>query len=110
MNTVLLLAGMAGVTYVLRVGFWFGIGDGLPAWFKRALHYVPVAVLTAIVVPAVLLKNGAFDLDIHNARLVGALATGLIVWRFKHLLAGIGGGLLIFVLWRWLGPLLAAWI
>ncbi|GHD67241.1 AzlD domain-containing protein [Jeongeupia chitinilytica] len=106
MSTVLLLAGMAGITYALRVCFWFGAGEGLPAWFKRTLHYVPVAVLTAIIVPAVLLKDGAFDLDIHNARLAGALATGFIVWRFKHLLAGIGGGLLVFVLWRWLSPLL----
>ncbi|BCL76285.1 hypothetical protein JHS3_20210 [Jeongeupia sp. HS-3] len=100
MSAVILLVGMAVVTYALRACFWFGAGDGLPAWLKRALHYVPVAVLTAIIVPTVLLRDGAFHIDIHNAQLAGSLATGLIVWRFNHLLAGIGGGLLVFVLWR----------
>ncbi|AOY00419.1 AzlD domain-containing protein [Jeongeupia sp. USM3] len=98
MSTLILC--MALITYVMRACFWFGIGDGLPDWLRRALHYVPVAVLTAIVVPTVLLKDGAFYLDIHNAQLAGALATGLIVWRFNHLLAGIGGGLAVFALWR----------
>ncbi|WP_035057782.1 AzlD domain-containing protein [Andreprevotia chitinilytica] len=100
LDTILMLAGMAVVTYSVRIGFWLGASHGFPPRLRRALEYVPVAVLSAIIFPTVLLPGGVLSVSIHNAQLAGALATGLIVWRFKHLLAGIGGGLVVFVVWR----------
>ena len=99
MNTLLLLLGMAAVTYPVRAGLWLGSG-ALPHRLQQALAYVPTAVLTAIVVPAVLLRDQQLWLSWHNAQLAGALVTGLIVWRTRHLLWGIGGGLVVWGLWR----------
>ena len=101
---VALIAGMTAVTFLVRYAF-YALGDrvAFPPLAKRALRYVPAAVLTAIVVPMVLLPDGAhWQLNWRNAWLLGALATGLIAWRFNHLLAAIGGGMAVFFLCRWL--------
>jgi len=100
---VALIAGMAAVTFPIRYAF-YALGERItfPPLVKRALGYVPVAVLTAIVVPMVLLPDGAhWQLSWHNAWLIGALVSGLIAWRFNHLLAAIGGGMLVYFLLRW---------
>jgi branched-subunit amino acid transport protein len=97
-----LIAGMTAVTFLVRYCF-FALGErvAFPPMVKRALRYVPAAVLTAIVVPMVLLPDGIhWQLTWRNAWLLGALATGLIAWRFNHLLAAIGGGMAVFFLYR----------
>jgi branched-subunit amino acid transport protein len=99
---LLLIIGMTAVTFLIRYAF-FALGDRLafPPLAHRALRYVPVAVLTAIIVPMVLLPDGAhWQLTWHNAWLLGAVVTGLIAWRFNHLLASIAGGMLVFFLYR----------
>ena len=98
-----LIAGMMTVTFLVRYAF-FALGERLafPPLAHQALRYVPVAVLTAIIVPMVLLPDGAhWQLTWHNAWLLGTLVTGLIAWRFNHLLASITGGMLVFFLFRW---------
>ena len=99
---IVLIGGMAAVTFAVRYScFALGERTAFPAVVQRALRYVPVAVLTAIVVPMVLLPDGAhWQLSWHNAWLLGALATGLIAWKFNHLLASIGGGMVVFFLYR----------
>jgi branched-subunit amino acid transport protein len=97
---LILIAGMTAVTFLVRYAF-FALGErvAFPPMVQRALRYVPVAVLTAIVVPMVLLPDGAhWQLGWRNAWLLGALATGVIAWRFNHLLASIGGGMVVFFL------------
>ncbi|QNM95648.1 AzlD domain-containing protein [Chitinimonas koreensis] len=98
------IAGMTAVTFTIRYAF-FALGDKVrfPPLVKRALRYVPVAVLTAITVPMVLLPDGQhWQLDWRNAWLAGALASGLIAWRWNKLLAAIGGGIAVFFAWGWL--------
>jgi branched-subunit amino acid transport protein len=99
---LILIIGMTAVTFLIRYTF-FALGDRLafPPLADRALRYVPVAVLTAIIVPMVLLPDGAhWQLTWHNAWLLGTVVTGLIAWRFNHLLASITGGMLVFFLYR----------
>ena len=102
-NEVAVVLGMALMTFPVRYVF-FALGERahFPPWIKRALRYVPVAVLTAITVPMVLLPGGQWQIDWRNAWLVGAIASGLIAWRFGHLLSAIGGGLVVYFAWRWL--------
>jgi len=94
--------GMGAVTFGIRYSF-FVLGDrvAFPAWVKRALRYVPVAVLTAIIVPMVLLPDGThWQLGWRNAWLVGALTSGVMAWRRMPLLAAIGGGMAVYFIWR----------
>lgn len=99
---LLIILGMAAVTFGVRYSF-FVLGDrvAFPTWVRRALHYVPVAVLTAIVVPMVLLPDGThWQLSWRNAWLVGALTSGVMAWKRLPLLAAIGGAMAVYFLWR----------
>ncbi|TJZ73138.1 AzlD domain-containing protein [Chitiniphilus eburneus] len=102
MSTYWMIAGMFLVTYGVRAGLWLGDSHRFPDSIRRALDYVPIAVLSAIVAPAVLLQHGALVTSWNNPQLAGALVTGVIVWRWHRLLLGIGAGLAVFVVWRWL--------
>lgn len=103
MNEFLLIAGMAVVTFGIRYSMFAVAGKvEFPAGLVNALKYVPPAVLTAIVVPAVLMPGGEkLDLSYTNAYLVGALVAGVVGWTSKNLLLTIVVGMAVFLGWQW---------
>jgi branched-subunit amino acid transport protein len=97
-----LILGMALITFATRYSLFAFPDLRFPPLVQQALHYVPTAVLTAIVVPGMLMPDGKhFDVALDNAYLLAGLASILIAAWSRHLLATIGGGLLIFFLLRW---------
>ena len=73
-----------------------------PPVVRQGLHYVPTAVLTAIVVPGMLLPDGEhWQVSLNNAYLLAGLASIAIAALSRNLLATIGGGLVVFFLLRW---------
>ncbi|GAA6131883.1 AzlD domain-containing protein [Halopseudomonas sabulinigri] len=99
-----LIAGMALITFGIRYTL-FAVGHRVRfnPLVSRALTYVPVAVLSAIIAPAMLMPGeGGWQLTWHNAYLVGGLAAVLISALTRNLLATIFGSMLVFFLWRWL--------
>ncbi|GIL11620.1 MAG: branched-chain amino acid ABC transporter [Chloroflexota bacterium] len=101
MDEWLLILGMALVTFGVRYPMLAVIGRlRLPDTALRALRYVPAAVLTAIVVPAVLMPDGALELRLENAYLPGAVVAALVAWRTKNLLLTIIVGMGAFLLLR----------
>ena len=106
-SQALTIGGMAAVTFGVRFAL-FALGERVrfTPRVRRALGHVPVAVLTAIVVPLVLLPDGShWDLSWRNPWLAGALASALLVLGTRRLLAAIAGGLAVYLLWRWgFGP------
>ena len=103
MNEFLLIAGMAVVTFGIRYSMFAVAGKvEFPAGLVNALKYVPPAVLTAIVVPAVLMPGGEeINLSYTNAYLVGALVAGVVGWYSKNLLLTIVVGMVVFLGWQW---------
>ena len=100
MNDLLLVAGMAAVTFGVRYPVLVLVGRiPLPASVFRALRYVPPAVLTAIIVPAVLMPEGTVDVSPTNAYLVAGIASALVAWRSKSLLLTIIVGMVVMLLW-----------
>lgn len=101
MNEVLLIGGMALVTFAIRYPVIALSGRiKLSSQFLQMLRYVPPAVLTAIVFPAVLMPENALWITHTNARLIGAIAAVLVgVWR-KNLLLTIVVGMLVFFGWQ----------
>ena len=98
------IAGMAVVTFGVRLTL-FALGERVrfTPRLRRALAYVPVAVLSAITVPMVLLPDGShWQLDWRNPWLAGAIASGVLALRVRSLLAAIVGGMVVYLLWRWL--------
>jgi branched-subunit amino acid transport protein len=89
-----ILGGMI-VTYFLRLSFiaFFPV-DRLPSGLRRSLQYVPAAVLSALVLPAVLMPDGAISLSMSNDRLLAAMVALLAGWRARNLWATIAAGML----------------
>ncbi len=103
METFLLVSGMMVVTFSIRyillpLSGRIHFSDNM----KRALGYVPPAVLTAIIAPMALIPDGqALNISLANPYLAGAVITTLIGWISKNLLITIVGGMAAFALWQW---------
>ncbi|MGH8798712.1 MAG: AzlD domain-containing protein [Casimicrobiaceae bacterium] len=66
----------------------------MPPLLARALRHVPAAMLTAIVVPAIVFAApGELRIDFGNVKLVAALAAGFVAWRWRNTLLTIGVGM-----------------
>ncbi|MEO1296616.1 MAG: AzlD domain-containing protein [Cyanobacteria bacterium J06636_16] len=96
-----LIGGMTLVTFSIRYVLLAMSGRfNLPPRLLQALNYVPPAVLTAIVVPIVLVEGDSLWIALGNARLVGAIATVAVGFWRKNLLLTIVVGMVTFLLWQ----------
>lgn len=101
MNEILLIAGMALATMATRIPVLMLLSRRqLPEPVFRALRYVPPAVLSAIIFPAVLLPGGQWQLGLDNAGLAASLLAALVAWRSRNLLLTILIGMAAFWAWR----------
>lgn len=99
-KTILILIGMSLVTYIPRMLPLVVLSKfELPSWFLRWLSYIPVAVLSALLVPGLFLKNNAIHIAFDNKALLAAIPCFLAAIKTKNLfltvLAGIGTMLLL---------------
>ena len=98
---VMLLGGL--VTFGIRFSFIYLFGKfHIPGTVRRALHYVPPAVLSAIVFPELFLQNGTPDLSLSNVRLLAGLVAIVVAWYSKNTLLTIVIGMLALFLFQWL--------
>jgi branched-subunit amino acid transport protein len=99
----LTLAGMAAVTYLLRASFLLLPEHvATPAFLRRALRYVPAAVLTAIWAPELLLQNQVLYLGFENERLLAGLVAIAVAWRWRLTSVTIAAGLAALHFFDWL--------
>lgn len=103
MNEWLLIGGMVVLTFGPRY-LPFALADRLtiPPLLNSALAYVPIAVLTAIIAQASLMREGELALNLGNHHLVATLVAFLAAVLTRHLLVTVVIGLLAFALARWL--------
>ncbi|HVE11559.1 MAG TPA: AzlD domain-containing protein [Paraburkholderia sp.] len=102
MNYVLLIAGMALITWLIRATvFVLGERIAFTPLVRTALGFVPVTVLTAIIVPmAVAPHGGSAELSWRNPQLVGALAAVAVSALTRRPLLTIAVGLTVFFVWQ----------
>jgi branched-subunit amino acid transport protein len=87
------------VTFALRLSFIAAEGRvTFPRWFRVLLPFVPVATLTALVVPELLLSQGALWLSWNNARLVAGLVAIVIAAATRSVLWTLVGGFAVLAL------------
>ena len=101
MDTWLLILGMLTITFATRYSLFAWPDLRFPPLVRQGLHYVPGAVLTAIVVPAMLMPEGELALRLDNAYLLAGMFTIALTAVTRNLLATIVGGLAVFFLLRW---------
>jgi len=93
---IIIVLGLA--TFAIRFSFLGLIGDRkLPDWMLRHLRYTPVAILPALVTPAILWPEATGG-QISATHLLAAAATlGIGYWR-KNSAFGIAAGSATFLL------------
>lgn len=93
---IIILAGL--ITFSIRLSFILFWGRlNIPDWLQRALRFVPPAVLTAIIFPELMIRNGALDLSFSNPRLLAGAVAILVGLKTKNMILTILIGML--VLW-----------
>lgn len=103
--TLLAIAGMAVITVLTRGFFFISQREWrLPAWVHRGLQYAPIAALTAVIAPDILLRDGVLGPVLQDARTWGALATAAYYfWRRRSsfvLPPAIGVGMAVYLILR----------
>jgi branched-subunit amino acid transport protein len=75
----------------------------MPPVVRRALRFVPAAMLAAIVVPAVVfVAPGVASLSYSNPKLVAALIAALVAWRTQNATATMVTGMVALWVVQWL--------
>jgi branched-subunit amino acid transport protein len=65
----------------------------VPPWLRAALRFVPIAALTAIITPELVIRAGALDLSLSNTRLIAGAVASLVAFRTRNVLATIAVGM-----------------
>ena len=91
------------MTFGMRFSFIFLFGKfQIPETVRRALHYVPPAVLSAIVFPELFLRNGVLDISLGNYRLLAGLVAIAVAGFSRNTLITILAGMVALFLLRFL--------
>lgn len=94
MNYLLTIIGGGLVTFAIRLSFIAALEKiTLPESIRRALRFVPAAVLSAIIFPEVFRPGGQLDVSLGNRRLLAGLLAALVAWRTKNVLLTIAVGM-----------------
>jgi len=89
---LMILAGLA--TFATRLSMILLLERlTMPDWFRRALRFVPVAVLSAIILPELVARNDVLDLSLRNPQILSGAVAILVAWRTRNVLLTILAGM-----------------
>jgi branched-subunit amino acid transport protein len=87
------------ITFGMRFSFIYLFGKfEIPETMRRALHYVPPAVLSAIVFPELLMHSDVLDISFDNTRLLAGVVAVVVAWYSKNTLLTIVAGMVALLL------------
>lgn len=95
-----IIAGMALVTFATRFAAVALLGQKkMPAGLERWLRHIPTGILTALIVPTLLLPEGHLNLSLNNHYLLAGLVAAAVAWKSQSmvgtLVLGMGTMLLL---------------
>ncbi len=92
------IVGLALITLGTRSFFLISERElVLPGWVKRGLRYAPLAALTAVIVPEIVMTQGQFIDSWQDARLYAVLAASLYFFWRRSILGTILTGMAVFL-------------
>lgn len=90
---VMLIGGL--LTFAMRFSLIYLFGRfHVPDALRKALHYVPPAVFSAIIFPELFIRNETLNLSLDNYRLMAGLVAILVAWFTKSILITMLTGML----------------
>jgi branched-subunit amino acid transport protein len=96
---VILLAGL--LTFGTRLSFILLLNRiKVPGWFMRGLRFVPMAVLSAIILPQLTIRNSSLDISLHNPQLYAGAVAILVAWRTRNVVLTILTGMIALLLFK----------
>lgn len=99
MNIWLVMFIGGSITFGMRFSLIYLFGRfEIPQTMRKALHYVPPAVLSAIIFPELLYPSGNFDLSFGNIRLFAGIIAMFVAWYTRNTLLTILAGMAALVL------------
>ncbi len=101
---LIIMVGMLLVTYLPRLlpVLLFSSRD-LPPMIIAWLRFVPVAVLSAMLLPSLILEDNQLNLRIDNIFMWAAIPTFLVALKTRSLLGAVVVGMGVVALFRYLG-------
>lgn len=101
MTEWMLVAGMALLTFIPRyIPFALAGRVTIPAWLSQALSFVPIAVLTIIIVQSALIRDQQLLVSLQNHHLIAAIIAFVVAIISRHLFLTIIVGLVSFALMK----------
>ena len=95
----MLIGGL--ITFGMRFSLIFLFGKfEIPQTMRKALHYVPPAVLSAIIFPELLYHANQIDPSLGNIRLLAGIVAILVAWFSKNVLLTILAGMMALLLFQ----------
>ena len=91
----LMLLVIGVVTYAIRLSCIGLLGQReMPALLLKALRFVPLTVLPAIILPQLFLRNNTLALSIQNPRWIAGIVAAIVAWRTRNVLLTIAVGMI----------------
>jgi branched-subunit amino acid transport protein len=92
----LTILGMVVVTYLPRVlPVWWLSSRALPPLMVAWLRYVPVAVLAALLLPGLVIRDNHFTMGFENIFFWAAFPTLLVAWKTRSFFGSIFVGMAV---------------
>jgi branched-subunit amino acid transport protein len=97
-----MILGAAAITFLLRFSFLGTLQpEAIPRRARELLRFVPPAVLAAIVVPALAIRDGAIVLAATNPRPLAAAVALIVAWVTRSVIWTIAAGMAALWLAQW---------
>ena len=92
------VSGLMLITVLTRTFFMIPKNElPLPDWLKRGLKYAPLAALTAVIAPEVLMTQGQFITTVLDARIPALIAATIYYFKKRGILGTIVTGMAIYL-------------
>ena len=96
--TLAVILGLTVVTVATRSFFFLSSRDWrLPHWAQRGLQYAPIAALSAVIVPEVVMTQGQLVSTWQDARLFAAAAGAAAYYWRRDVLVTIIAGMAVYL-------------
>lgn len=96
--TLITIVGLAAVTVITRCFFFISSKPWyLPLWVQRGLQYAPIAALSAVILPEIVMSDGHLLTTWQDARLyAAAIGAAYFFWR-KSVFGTIISGMAVYL-------------